>query len=113
MKHKLLLIAALALTSCAGVTKTNQLSPGMHPAEVRASFGAPSQTQFIGNKWVWKYYLHQPWKGFVPYHLVFNRNTQVLEEWYADEAEYVQQQQLWMQALPQPVQRHAVDVYVR
>lgn len=105
----LLIMAVLA--ACAGTggglgsaSKTNQLSPGMTTAEVRSIFGEPSQTQFVSNKWVWKYSLHEPWKGFIPYFMVFGRDSQALEEWYADEAEYTRQQQLWLQAMP-PTQK--------
>ncbi|MGH7796713.1 MAG: hypothetical protein ACREQ2_17760 [Candidatus Binatia bacterium] len=114
-----LLLASLVLTvlaACAGsgggfgsVSKTNQLSPGMKPAEVKAVLGEPSQTQFVSNKWVWKYSLHEPWKGFIPYYMVFGRDSQALEQWFADQAEYMRQQQLWLQAMP-PTQRHEVDV---
>jgi len=110
---------SLALAGCAGtggglgsVSKTNQLAPGMGTADVRAVLGEPSQTQFVSNKWVWKYSLHEPWKGFVPYYLVFGRESQKLEEWFADEAEYTRQQQLWLQAMP-PTQKHEIDVRVR
>jgi hypothetical protein len=101
------------LASCAGtgggVSKTNQLAPGMSATDVRAVLGGPSQTQFVSNKWVWKYSLHEPWKGFVPYYLVFGRESQKLEEWFTDEAEYMRQQQLWLQA----TQKHEIDVRVR
>jgi len=116
-----LLIALVLLVhvGCAGsggglgsVSKTNQLSPGMKPAEVRAVLGEPSQTQFVANKWVWKYSLHEPWKGFIPYYMVFGRNSQALEQWFADEAEYIRQQRLWLQAFPPP-QRHEVDVRIK
>jgi outer membrane protein assembly factor BamE (lipoprotein component of BamABCDE complex) len=93
------------------VSKTKQLSPGMKPSEVRSILGDPSQTQFISNKWVWKYSLHEPWKGFIPYYLVFSRDSQVLEQWFADEAKYMRQQQLWLQAI-QPTQKHKVDVRI-
>ena len=83
----------------------------MSPAGVRAILGEPSQTQFIANKWVWKYTLHQPWKGFIPYYLVFASETQMLDGWFADEAEYTRQQQLWLQAFPPP-QRHQVDINI-
>jgi hypothetical protein len=59
------------LAGCAGighVSDTNQLTPGMGAANVRAVMGQPSQTQFVSNKWVWTYSLHEPWKGFVPYY---------------------------------------------
>ncbi|PKO43637.1 MAG: hypothetical protein CVU30_06330 [Betaproteobacteria bacterium HGW-Betaproteobacteria-3] len=106
------------LSACAGigglssVSKTNQLSPGMKPAEVKQVLGDPSQTQFISNKWVWKYSLHEPWKGFIPYYMVFGRESQSLEQWFPDEAEYMRQQQLWLQAFP-PTQRYDVDVRIK
>jgi len=115
----LLLTSIFLLAGCAGsgggigsISKTNQLSPGMKPSQVRSILGDPSQTQFISNKWVWKYSLHEPWKGFVPFYLVFSRNSQVLEQWFADEAEYARQQRLWLQAIP-PTQRHEVDVRIQ
>jgi hypothetical protein len=83
----------------------------MKPSEVRSILGDPSQTQFISNKWVWKYSLHEPWKGFIPYYLVFSRDSQVLEQWFADEAKYMRQRQLWLQAIP-PTQKHKVDVRI-
>jgi outer membrane protein assembly factor BamE (lipoprotein component of BamABCDE complex) len=105
MTNRLLLLTLvlLILAGCAGsggglgsVSKTNELSPGMKPAEVRTILGEPSQTQFVSNKWVWKYSLHEPWKGFIPYYMVFGRESQTLEQWFADEAEYMRQQQLWL-----------------
>lgn len=93
------------------VSSTNQLSPGMSTAQVQTILGGPSQTQFIADKWIWKYSLHQPWKGFIPYYLVFASESQTLEGWFADEAEYARQQQLWLQAFPPP-QRHDVDIHI-
>lgn len=95
----LLSVALVFLSACASnVTKTNQLAPGMTAAQVKESMGEPSQTQFISNKWVWKYSLHQPWVGFIPYYLVFDKDTQTLQQWYADQAEYRAQQELWTKA---------------
>lgn len=118
-RHLLASIVLTVLAACAGsggglgsVSKTNQLSPGMKPAEVQAVLGEPSQTQFVSNKWIWKYSLHEPWKGFIPYYMVFGRESQTLEQWFADEAEYMRQQQLWLQAM-QPKQRQEVDVRIK
>jgi len=115
----LVVIFGFLLAGCAGtggglgsISKTNQLTPGMKPNEVRDVLGDPSQTQFISNKWIWKYSLHEPWKGFIPYYLVFNQDTQTLEQWFANEAEYLRQQQLWLQAFP-PTQKHEVDVIIK
>ena len=93
--------------SCAGtggglgsIAKTNLLVPGMSVDEVKNILGEPSQTQFVADKWVWRYSLHQYWKGYVPYYLIFGKENKKLEEWYANEAEYTRQQQLWLQAFP-------------
>jgi hypothetical protein len=72
----------------------------MKTSEVKAILGDPSQTQFVSDRWVWKYTLHEPWKGYIPYYLIFGRESQKLVQWYADEDEYVRQQQLWLQAIP-------------
>ena len=110
---------SVLLVGCAGtggglnsMSKTNQLAPGMSTEEVKALLGEPSQTQFISEKWVWKYSLHQAWKGYVPYYLHFDKENKKLDAWYADEAEYQRQQQLWMQAMP-PTQKHEVEIEVR
>ena len=79
---------------------------------VKNILGSPSQTQFIAEKWVWKYSLHQVWKGFVPYYLIFGKDDNKLKSWYADEAEYMRMQQLWLQAIP-PTQKYEVDVKVQ
>ncbi len=107
------------LTACAStggdfgsVAKTNQLAPGMKPAEVKAILGDPSQTQFVADNWVWKYSLHEYWKGYVPYYLVFTREPQTLQRWYSDEAEYLRQQQLWLQAFP-PTQTQQIELKVK
>lgn len=47
----------------------------MRPEQVKALLGEPSQTQFIANEWVWKYSLLEPWKGFIPYYLVFSQEN--------------------------------------
>ena len=80
-----LALVATGLIGCAGtggglgsVAKTNRLVPGMKPAEVRAVLGDPSQSQFVGDRLVWKYSLHETWKGFVPYYLEFNQQSQAL-----------------------------------
>lgn len=104
-------------SSCVGsglgsIAKTNDLEPGMNTSEVEEVLGSPSQTQFIGNKWIWKYSLHEYWKGYVPYYLAFGSDSKRLESWYADEAEYMRQQQLWMQAFP-PTQTLEVDLTIK
>ena len=121
MKKTIILIISvftiiLTITGCVGTTGqlgsvklTNQLMPNMPAAEVKKILGEPENTQFIKDKWVWKYVLHQYFKGMVPYYLVFNKDTQILDSWYADEAEYNRQQNLWLKAFP-ATQNHNVNV---
>lgn len=95
-----LLALALSLASCTyhtNIKATNQLAPGMTAAQVRHTLGEPSSTQFVADKWVWKYTLAKPWTGNIPYYLVFNKDTQTLEQWAANEAEFARNQQMLMQ----------------
>jgi|RhiMetdeSRZDD1v2_1073273.scaffolds.fasta_scaffold504163_2 hypothetical protein len=104
------MICFFLLIGCATqVSTTNQLSPGMRPEQVKAVLGDPSQTQFIANKWVWNYSLLEPWKGFIPYYLVFSKENPTLESWYADQDEYYRQQELWLKAFP-PTQKQEIDL---
>lgn len=115
------LLFLAALPACfTQVGSTTRLAPGMSTAQVQGVMGGPpSQTQFVADKLVWKYSLHQPWKGFIPYYLFFDRDSQKLEGWVANEAEYVQQQQLWMQTWNQinqtfpPTQKHKYEIEIR
>ena len=108
VRHCLLMAVLLVVCGCAGtgglgsVAHTKELAPGMTPAQVKDILGEPSQVQFIANRYVWKYALHQPWKGWVPYYLVFEGEPQQLRAWFTDEAEYARQQALWLQAFPPP-----------
>ena len=82
----------------------------MSTTQVKGILGDAESTQFVNNKWVWKYSLHQEYKGFVPYYLVFGKKSKQLEEWYADENEYYRQQSLWLQSMPQ---QHKVDLNIK
>ena len=84
------------------VQKLNQLEPGMSTEQVQAVLGEPKSTEMKGDKLVVKYTLHENWKGFVPYYMVFNKDTRVLETWYEDEAEY-QRNQAQMAQMMQPL----------
>lgn len=82
---KSVVILLFLFSGCASLgsaEKTNLLRPGMSTANVEGILGQPKQTEFIENKWVWKYQLHQPWVGFIPYYLVFDKGSQTLEGWY-------------------------------
>ena len=106
---KLVAVLLLLLSGCVSlgsVGKTNLLRPGMSTANVESILGRPKQTEFIENKWVWKYQLHQPWVGFIPYYLVFDKSSKTLEAWYANQEEYYRNQQLWINAMPQQYTVH-------
>ena len=109
------LAAAMLLTGCAGtgglgsIQATQQLRPGMTLAEVQQLLGTPGSTQRLGEFTVWKYLLHQHYKGWVPYYLAFAGEPPTLRVWVADEAEYLRNQAMWMQAL-QPMVMPAPNV---
>lgn len=86
------------INNLGSVSKTRSLAPDMNAEDVRKLLGEPTRTELSANKWVWRYALHQYWKGWVPYYLIFDASTQTLETWYADEREYLRNQQLWLQA---------------
>ena len=91
-----LFIAAVFLTGCVtssklgldSVKKTNQLRPGMAYGEVVSLLGEPKSSQMVGGKWIVRWSLHQMWKGWVPYDMVFNPKTKTLVSWSANEAAY-------------------------
>ena len=128
MKNKLyciiIFLLGLFISGCAGTggglgsnpfsyssTKTNDLMPGMTPSEVKSLLGQAKSTQFIGDKWVWKYSLMEYGKGWIPYYLVFGKENPKLESWYANEDEYLRQQELWLQAFP-PTEKHEIKVKI-
>lgn len=109
MKRFPILLLVFCFAGCASlgsIKKTNQLYPGMTMEQTKSLLGAPSQTQFIQDKIVWKYELHQYFVGWVPYYLVFNKETQKLNAWYANEQEYYQNQQMWMNVANQMEQQN-------
>ncbi|MFQ5329104.1 MAG: hypothetical protein ACE5D4_03840 [Thermodesulfobacteriota bacterium] len=58
--------------------------------------GKPKSVQFTGDKAILKYSLHEYWKEWVPYYMIFDKATGKLKEWYADEAEYQRNQAVWV-----------------
>lgn len=109
MRNFFILLVAFCFVGCASlgsITKTNQLSSGMTMEQVKSLLGHPSQTQFIQNKIVWKYELHQYFVGWVPYYLVFDKENQKLDAWYANEQEYYQNQKMLMNAANQMGQQN-------
>jgi hypothetical protein len=91
----------------------------MSADQVRGVMGNPAQTQFVADKWVWKYTLAEWGKGNIPYYLVFGKETQTLDGWFANEAEFYRNQQLWMQTWSQinqtfpPKQKHEYEIKIK
>ena len=107
------LLFSVLLSGCLGTaSRTNDLYPGMTQDQVRKVMGKPKQTEFVADKWVWKYTLQQPWVGYIPYYLAFDKETRTLESWFADMNEYHRQQTLWLEAMP-PTQHIDVDANVK
>ncbi len=77
------------------VEKTRSLQPGMMHKDVVKLLGKPKSVQFVGDKVILKYSFHEYWKGWVPYYIIFNKQTGKLQEWYEDEAEYQRNQAMW------------------
>ena len=93
----------LSLAACAGgglgsMSKTYELSPGMTVDQVNTLLGPPENQQFIAGRRILKYSLHQYWKGWVPFYLAFDPQTDRLESWYANEEEYWRTQDFWLRA---------------
>ncbi len=105
-KFLLLCLSMLLLAGCAGVglelntvEKTKKLAPGMTREEVVAILGEPKSSEFKEGKWVLKYSLHENWRGWVPYQIVFDKNTRKLVSWHSDETAYEKQQKKWKDVL--------------
>lgn len=79
--------------------KTVLLRPGMKYPEVVRILGEPKSSVFNENEWQVNYSLHEYWKGWVPYVLVFDKESLRLKSWKADEEAYERNQQMWMQVL--------------
>jgi hypothetical protein len=102
-----MLSAAAALAACAGTgglgssSKTLALQAGMTTREVPAMLGPPASVQQGPAGSVWKYSLHEYYKGWVPYYLLFAGEPASLQAWAADEAEYQRSQAAWLSVISQ------------
>ena len=82
----LAIVLCLFLVACSGgslgsVSKTHQLYPGMTVNQVNDLLGPSESQQFVAGRRVFKYSLHQYWKGWVPYYLAFHPETDRLDSW--------------------------------
>jgi hypothetical protein len=100
-----LVLLAILLIGCAGTMefdaakKTTQLQPGMSYQEVVQLLGEPKSSQMSEGKWVVRWSLHEIWKGWVPYDMVFDPQKKTLLSWTANEEEYQKNQQQMAQWL--------------
>lgn len=105
MKSLVSIFLAAALAACAGtgglgsVARTTLLQPGMSEAQVQQLMGTPASVQRGEGGAIWKYSLHEYFKGWVTHHLLFSGEPRRLQAWAADEAEYQRNQAMWLQAL--------------
>jgi hypothetical protein len=79
--------------------KTAELRPGMTFPQVTNILGKPKSSVFTEEEWQINYSLHEYWKGWVPYVLVFDKKTLRLKSWTADEEAYQRNQEKWMQIM--------------
>jgi hypothetical protein len=91
------LIAGIALPACmAGgfnsVQKTAQLRPGMSFDEAVALLGPPRETVIVDGKRVATFWLHQEWRGNVPFDLVFAGQPEALESWSENQEKFAASQ---------------------
>ncbi|MFH2011245.1 MAG: hypothetical protein ABIJ37_00850 [Pseudomonadota bacterium] len=75
------LIAGCVSGGFDSVKKTNQLRQGMTYQEVVNLLGEPKTSEIKNGSLVATFWLHQNWKGNVPYDLVFNSKTRKLKSW--------------------------------
>ena len=76
------------------VQKTKQLRPGMPYQEVVDLLGEPKSSQIVKGQWIVTWTLHENWKGFVPYNMVFNKGKRLVS-WREDKKGYEESQSRW------------------
>jgi hypothetical protein len=88
----IVILAGCAAGGFNSAGKTTQLRPGMSYDQVVALLGEPKETSMVGGKRVATFWLHQTWKGNVPFDLVFSGNPEALVEWSENEEGYAASQ---------------------
>jgi len=79
--------------------KTAQLKPGMKYEEVEALLGKPESSKTVKGQQIVRWNLHEYWKGWVPYDMVFDARKKTLVSWSANEKEFQAGQQKWSSML--------------
>jgi len=93
----LMLIGILTLAGCAAggfnsAQRTAQLQVGMSYDEVVALLGEPRESAAVGGRTVATFWLHQTWRGNVPFDLVFAGTPERLAEWGENEEAFAASQ---------------------
>lgn len=73
--------------------KTAELRPGMHYDEVVELLGKPKSSQMTQEAWLVRWNLQEMWKGYVPYDMAFDPDSQELLFWSANEEEFQRKQE--------------------
>jgi len=97
----ILIVSLSMLNSCGSgksmalnsAEKTSELRPGMPYDEVVELLGKPKSSQMNEEAWVVRWNLQEMWKGYVPYDMAFDPNTQKLLFWSANEEEFQRRQE--------------------
>jgi len=98
MSAILLLSGCATMGESAGLgtaDKTAQLKPGMKYEQVEALLGKPESSKTVKGQQIVRWNLHEYWKGWVPYDMVFDARQKTLVSWSANEKEFQASQQKW------------------
>ena len=87
--------------------KTSELRPGMHYDQVVELLGKPKSSQMTKEAWMVRWNLQEMWKGYVPYDMAFDPNSQELLFWSANEEEFQRKQEQLKQLADAVEQSHA------
>lgn len=96
------LLACGLIIGCASggfdsVKKTTQLRPGMAYNEAVQLLGEPKTSEVKNGAWVATFWLHQSWRGNVPYDLVFDPKTRTLQSWSENKEKFEADQKVLSQ----------------
>jgi len=75
--------------------KTAQLKTGMTYEQVEALLGKPESSKTFKGQQIVRWNLHEYWKGWVPYDMIFDARKKTLVSWSANEKEIQASQQKW------------------
>lgn len=92
-----ILTAGCASGGFDSVKKTAELQQGMTYQEVVGLLGEPKTSEMKNGEWVATFWLHQSWKGNVPYDLVFDPKARTLRSWSENQEKFEENQKFLSQ----------------